>query len=350
MRAVDVIIVGQGLAGTTLAWAIHQRGYTLAVIDRGHHSSPSRIAAGLITPITGQRLAVAWRFPQLFPSAQQFYQHLQRQLDVTFFYPGPMVRLFVDEGERRLFSDRAERYLSDLVRPLDPAWPGVADFHADHGGFVMPTAARLDVAKYLDASRLWLQRRGAFSPGTVDPSSDLRVTPAGVALPRFGLAARWLIWCQGFEPNPFFPALPFNPVKGEMLTIRWSRVWYEVIHKGAWLAPVGEGRAKVGATYDREALDSRPTPAGRAWLKEQLGRLLKGCYEVVDHSAAVRPALIDGRPVLGLHPAYPSLGILNGLGSKGALLAPFCAQVLADSLASGQVDDNEVSLRRWLPG
>jgi len=56
----DVAIIGQGLAGTALAWQLHMKRRSLLLIDSGDPSSASRIAAGLMTPITGQRLA---RFP-----------------------------------------------------------------------------------------------------------------------------------------------------------------------------------------------------------------------------------------------------------------------------------------------
>ena len=57
----DAIIVGQGLAGTTLAWCLLEAGLSVLVTDREEEVTSSKIAAGLITPITGQRLALSWQ-------------------------------------------------------------------------------------------------------------------------------------------------------------------------------------------------------------------------------------------------------------------------------------------------
>jgi flavin-dependent dehydrogenase len=63
MRAEErILIVGQGLAGTALAWRLWERGVPFVVVDRDEAVTCSKIAAGLVTPITGMRLNLNWRF------------------------------------------------------------------------------------------------------------------------------------------------------------------------------------------------------------------------------------------------------------------------------------------------
>ena len=45
-------------------------------------------------------------------------------------------------------------------------------------------------------------------------------------------------------------------------------------------------------------------------------------YEIIDHVAAVRPTPRRFLTHCKLHAEYPQLGVINGLGSKGALVAP----------------------------
>ena len=66
----DAIIVGQGLAGTTLAWCLLEAGMSVLVTDPEEEITSSKIAAGLITPITGQRLALSWQVETFLPAAR----------------------------------------------------------------------------------------------------------------------------------------------------------------------------------------------------------------------------------------------------------------------------------------
>src|SRR5580704_16086454 len=96
----DFIVVGQGLAGTTLAWQLHRRGFRVMVVDRESGNSASRVAAGLITPVTGKRLAKSWRLDEVFPAAVAFYHWVEAQTGHKYFKQRPSLRLFQDEAER----------------------------------------------------------------------------------------------------------------------------------------------------------------------------------------------------------------------------------------------------------
>src|SRR5215831_5042312 len=102
MTRVDFVVIGQGLAGTTLAWELRRRGFRVLVVDREAGGS-SRIAAGLITPVTGKRLAKSWRWDELYPAALAFYRSLEAETGASFFHQRPSVRLFADEAERDEF-------------------------------------------------------------------------------------------------------------------------------------------------------------------------------------------------------------------------------------------------------
>ena len=330
----EFVIVGQGLAGTALAWSLLRRGRGVRVVDR-ERGGCSRLAAGLVTPVTGKRLAKSWRWDELYPAAVAFYRAAEADTGAPFFHQRPAVRLFANEAERDEFRRREGTILRGLVRP--ERYTNAEWFAAPFGGFEMPHAARLDVPSYLDASREHFRARGAYLAAEVDP--------------RDAFDAATVILCRGFalDSDPWFGGIRFNAAKGEILTVRIPGLADErVVHRGVWLMPVGDEVFRVGSTYAWEPLDERPTPEGRAEIEAKLRAFLRLPFEVLDHRAAVRPVIDAGFPVLGRHPERPQLAYFNGLGSKGALLAPFFADQLAAHLCGeGEIED-AVNVARFL--
>src|SRR5205085_11542033 len=149
-----------------------------------------------------------------------FYQRAEAETGERFFARRPMVRLFRDDRERAVFADRAGTEFRGLVNPsalqLDESW-----FAAPFGGFEMTAAGQLAVGRYLDASRAHFSRAGDYRTGDVR-TTDVELEPGGVRLPRFGAAARAVVFCQGTggAENPWFRHVPFTPAKGEILTLR----------------------------------------------------------------------------------------------------------------------------------
>ena len=241
MDRVDAVVVGQGLAGTALTWALRWRGLRVVAIDRGEPQTASRVAAGLVTPITGRRLTRTWRLDELWPAAEAFYRRAEAETGAEFFRIGPSVRLLASESERAVYEGRAAGAFGGRTGPPDPpVRPRLV--RRPTRRFAMAPAARLDVLRYLDASRARLAQDGGYRPGEVNPATDVVLTPDGVRLDRFGLAARWLVFCQGIDAavNPWFGGVRLHPVKGEVLTLRVPGLAERrVIHRGVWLAPLG---------------------------------------------------------------------------------------------------------------
>ena len=76
MEETEVLIIGQGLAGTCLSWWLHQAGISFKIIDRPDLNSASMRAAGLINPITGRRLVKTWMIEELLPFAENMYREM----------------------------------------------------------------------------------------------------------------------------------------------------------------------------------------------------------------------------------------------------------------------------------
>ncbi len=324
-----MIVVGAGLAGTTLAWQLRRRGLSSALVDKAEAVTSSRVAAGLMTPITGKRLTKTWRHDDLFPTAVTFYRSVESETGASFFQSRPIVRIFKNDRERANFAQKGTEF-GDLVRapepPLNPDWLPVSD------GFEMPTAAQLDVPKYLDASRAFFGEQ--FVEADVAPE-DIAVSAQEVSVPKLGLRADRLIFCQGFAAsrNPLTGHLPFRAAKGEILTVRIDGFdERRTVNNGHWLTPAGHGLWRFGATYSWSDFSNTPTAGARVELEVGLKAMVNRPFEVIDQQAAVRPILAGQKPWIELMEGS-RIGVFNGLGSKGSLMAPHFAGELADRLA-----------------
>ena len=122
-----------------------------------------------------------------------------------------------------------------------------------------------------------------------------------------------------------------------------------VLHGQTWLIPDDTSPASylAGSTYDRDNLDCRDQGEQRAQLEQRLQRFLLAPFSVTGQRSGVRPTTIDQKPLLGAHPHMPHLWVFNGLGSKGALLAPWSAAHLACAMLDSHPVDRELD---WLRG
>jgi glycine/D-amino acid oxidase-like deaminating enzyme len=159
-----------------------------------------------------------------------------------------------------------------------------------------------------------------------------------------------VIFCDGVASaqNPWFRNLPFAPNKGEMLLIEAADIpSTHIFKRGMSLVPWKENIFWVGSSYEWEFEHERPTGIFRDRTKVLLDQWLKTGFKIIDHRAAVRPATIERRPFAGFHPQYPSLGIFNGMGTKGCSLAPFFAQQLAQHIRHHTPLQPEVDIKRF---
>ncbi|MBK6997513.1 MAG: FAD-binding oxidoreductase [Lewinellaceae bacterium] len=98
------------------------------------------------------------------------------------------------------------------------------------------------------------------------------------------------------------------------------------------LVPMGDDTFWVGSTYRWHFDDTLPGAEGREYILSYLHEMFDAPFEVVDQVSGIRPTMIDRRPVVGHSKLNPKVFIFNGLGTKGALLAPFFAEQLAEEI------------------
>lgn len=330
MRPAEIRIVGQGLAGTLLAWACEAAGIRFHLIDPGHTAAASRVGAGIINPITGQRLVKSWRVDELLAPAESMYRAIERELGVPLIRRLRVRRELRTERERQIF---AAKCATGELDPYLQRLPGREDV------FLIEPAFHVDLPRLVQASReRW--RRGGVLHERVATTNEL----SGTEIPT--------VACLGAGEVPL-RRLALERVKGELLHLHPEPPGpdaasapspEEIRNDGHWLLPLPEGAWAVGATYDRVATDLEPSRASAEVLIASARRLRGGKEPRVRTAlAGWRTSALDLRPVAGWLPGRPGQGVCNGLGSKGALLGPWLAQQWVQHLRDSRAFDPAVA-------
>jgi glycine oxidase len=336
-----ILIIGGGLAGTTLAWRLHERGLPFLIVDRDEPLTSSKVAAGLVTPITGMRLSLSWRFGELYPEALAFYRSLESKLGTRFYHEVPIVQLLASEKAVTQWQKRRDQSeIQPYLKAPEPS-PLVNDaiFANPHGGFVQQHSGWLDTAAYLSASQRCFESLGSWQRG--------ELTPDEVAS-RIGKDFTHAVFSIGWEAarHPWFDWVPFQSARGTVLQVSADTGGEtRVVNNGCWLLPRGDGTLRVGPTYELNFdRPHTPAPENIAALETRLRGLLKTRYDITGSQTGVRPIIARREALIGTHPARPGIAFLNGLGSKGVLRAPWVTRQLTEHLLDGKPIEPELDL------
>lgn len=347
----NYIIVGQGLAGTILAHTLLNQNKTITVIDSPHLSKTSKVAAGLYNPIVFKRLVKSWLAEELLDLMDEFYPKAEELLNAKFYLKKKIVKPFSEEHEKVLWLKKTGEDIGKYLSKTIETGFLTDVIHNPIGTGEVIKAGNIDTNVFLDKSRDYFKANNILLEEEIN--YDL-LTISENSVNYKGTTANKLIFCEGHKAtsNPYFNWLPFKLTKGETLIVRIPELHQQnadskVLNKGVFILPLGDGLYKAGATYEWEDLTETPTEKGKLFLIEQLRKLLKVPFEIIDHQAGIRPTVKDRRPLIGLHPDYPSLGVFNGLGTKGVMLAPYFAKQFADYLESGIPMNKEVNIERF---
>lgn len=343
---VDILIIGQGICGTFLSWYLEKAGLSFLVIDEARPFTASKAAAGLINPVTGRRLVKTWMIDELLPFAHTAYRDIGEALGISCLEQKNVIDFFPMPQLRNAFFERYAEDPQYLQKPEDEgAWSPYFNYYFGYGE-ISPCwlvdlpgllAAR---RKQIKAAQLLLEQR--FDAGM------LVLEEEGIRYQ--DIRADKVIFCDGIESaaNHWFSLLPFAPNKGEALVLEIPGLPPQaVFKKGISLAPSKEGLFWAGSSYEWSFRDGNPTETFRKRTESILQEWLKLPFRTVDHIASVRPATLERRPFVGLHPKYPRIGLLNGMGTKGCSLAPYFAAQLVRHLVQGSPILPEADLRRF---
>ena len=324
MKQIDFFIVGQGIVGTVLSHQLMEKGNSVHVFDSFKNNSASRIAAGVFNPVAYRKLKRAEFVDFLIPEMFDYYPRIESKLNKSFFKPMSFLKLLTDIEELNNWqiqcgSETNSPYMSNSIFKSNFENGIKNEFGA---GQVLQSGV-LNISQLIDTWKKYLRSLESLSEGTFQHE---KLSEENGFFTYGNLQAKKIIFCEGvgISKNPWFSWLPIQKFKGEVLEISAPNLnLNRMVNRGVFLLPMGNDIFKVGATHDWKNVDEIPTEEGKLELTEKLDKIINVPYQIINHSAGLRPAARDRRPYIGVHPERENMYIINGLGSKGVIMAPW---------------------------
>ncbi len=311
-----ILIIGRGLAGATLSLQMLNQNIEHHIIDDPNASASSKIAAGLINPIVLKRLKLVHEAELFLSSAIKFYENnssLHQYLGTL-----PLKHVMASTGEQNdwevkrgllpyshILGEQAVNTLAHLTAPL--------------GLGVLPKIHRLNTEAYLD------YHKAIYTVSEPILNQNIRHDTLTTLKTQYSK----IIICNGHLASSLYPQFQsmLSPTRGELLTIHTKDLPEDTIyHASIFILPLGNQLFKIGATYHWDHLNDRPTDDAKNQLIKKLEKIFTGSYKITNHQAGVRPTVKDRKPILGK--IEQGVYSFNGLGSRGALMAPLLAEQL----------------------
>lgn len=343
----DYIIVGLGLAGLAFTKELEKNKKTFLVFE-DHSQNSSMVAGGVYNPVVLKRFTPVWNATEQLEIALPFYKDLEIQFNKKYDYSIDIYRIFKSvEEQNNWFTACDNPVLSNYMstKLINEKHEGVL---ADFGYGKLLNTGRIDTKSLLEDYRNYLSQRNLIRNESFQ-YSELIITANGVEYK--DIIASKIVFCEGFglKNNPFFNELPMQEAKGELITIHAPNLNINFMIKSAvFVLPLGNNNYKIGATFNWKDKTQLPTEEGKNELLTKLKSVIDVPFEIVEHIAGIRPTVKDRRPLAGKHPKHQNLAVLNGLGTRGVMIAPTFAIALYDHLENGIALDQEISIARFL--
>jgi len=356
----DVVVIGGGLIGTSIAWRLRQAGIDVVVVVGERSAAASRVAAGMLAPIT-EATFTEQRLLQLNLASRSRYPDFVAELEVASGLPAglrqaPSLSVACDADD----AARLENFADFLARAGHPGERLTSRECRRHEPLLAPTirSGLLVESDWSCDNRLLLQALIEAGhrihvrevPGFVHrvTSSNRRVTGVELADGQTIGAGRVVVangaWARQISG---LPDLPVRPVKGQIVRLDPGRLpapslTIRAYSRGSeiYLVPRESGREVVmGATVEELGFDQRVT-AGAVYELLRDGRTVMPMtaeYALAEMSVGWRPGTPDNAPILG-RCDLDGLVLATGHYRNGVLLTPVTADVISKLIISGELD------------
>jgi glycine/D-amino acid oxidase-like deaminating enzyme len=258
--------------------------------------------------------------------------------------------MFVDDEQRGKGLKRTEcRSCQPFIERVTSAQGELDASLTDTFGGALMNGAWVDLPKLLADVRAELLADGRLTVAAFEPTEAV-ADADGITWRQIRAGA--IVYCDGYKSaqrGPF-KYLPWQPSKGEALTLRTSvDAKPYILNREGWALPLGQGVWRTGANWQWDQLDETPTEP----QKEKFIRRFRGYFgdevqvEVTAHVAGVRPCTSDNHPFMGTHPQQARTHLFGGLGPRGTVWAPLMADEMASYLCEGSALRKECDLARF---
>lgn len=330
----EFLIIGQGICGTFLSWELQKANRSFIIIDEANPTAASKVASGIINPITGRRMVKTWMIEELLPFAFNAYQEIGKELGIDCIAQKNIIDCFPTAQMRLAFLERMQEDAQYLSLPTNESdYSSYLNYELGYG--IIDPCYLIDLQALLSTFR-----KKITSDYLIEDHFDIdKLKVENDKIYYKDIIAEKIIFCDGRNAigNPYFSKLPFALSKGEALIVDIPELpANHIFKKGVSIVPWKGDLFWIGSSYEWDFEDDQPTTVFRERMINQLNNFVKLPFTVVDHLASLRPGTLERRPFVGWHPNHANIGIFNGMGTKGCSLAPYFAREFVKNIVSGQ--------------
>lgn len=343
---VDYIIVGLGLAGIAFAEELIKANKSFVIFENNSQTS-SIVAGGVYNPVILKRFNAVWNGHKQIENLKPFYKNLENKLDVKLDHKFSIKKAFTSIGdENNWFLALDKPTLLNYMSP-EISKEKINGIIGDFGFGELKGTGRIDTGLLVSSFREYIKKDNKLIEETFE-YDKLNISKNSISYQN--IIAKRIIFCEGYgiTENPFFNYLPLNEAKGETIIIHAPELKIDFLLKSSvFVMPLKKDYYKVGATFNWTDKTCNPTKEAREELEEKLKKAISVPYTVIDQTAGIRPTVNDRRPLVGIHPKYKELVVLNGLGTRGVMIGPTIAKNVFNHLEKGEELDKEIDIKRF---
>ncbi|PYT09921.1 MAG: glycine oxidase ThiO [Acidobacteria bacterium] len=353
----DVIVIGGGVIGCSIAWRLAQAGLKVTVIERGRVGcEASRAAAGMLSPQGGAESGGPFFDLCLQSRAmyRKFGEELTQASGIDIEYKDEGTLFVVVEGEDQEEQTRWAKwqfeaglpleYLSaDEVLKIEPAVTQLVT-----RGIFLPQEHQVENRRVMDALEVAIKRAGVelIEGCDVTAITTGRGEVTGVLCGSERLPADLVVLAAGTWSSQLLEPLGLNiriiPALGQMIAVRdHASLIDRVIHSSkVYVVPRRDGRILIGATVEWTGFHKAVTAGAIKYLLSAALELVPsiGQLEIVETWSGLRPDTPDHLPIIGPG-GVDNLLLATGHFRNGILLAPITAGLVAELISNGSLPD-----------
>lgn len=342
------VIIGGGIIGASIAWALTKRGIDCTVLDKGAFcAEASTASAGMLCPQAEMLDNV--QHLQVFAKSQAMHRPWTEELEQQSQIPVQ----YIQEGMYRVVFTEAEERTARAALAHAPAtveWLSAAEVLGDEpdishdirGAISFPLDGQLHPVYLAKSFKAALIRVGCklveWTPVLGLLVDGGRVYGARTAAGEFH--ADYTVIASGAWSSQFLAPLDFSlpifPVKGQMLAVRHPglSLRHTVQGPGGMIIPRSDGTFTIGVTHEETGYDKRATVEGLVQSYQSVSRFIPKVSEATFAKtwAGLRPGTPDGLPFIGPIAGIEGLLVAAGHYTVGILLAPITGEVIAQMI------------------
>lgn len=317
----DCLIIGQGIGGTCLAFALHEKGYNINIINDDSLPSASKVAAGLIQPITGKYLTSHQLINDNFTLLIDFYKNIESKLNHSII-KSLKTYLYLTSDQEKIVKKKSKNIL--FKKRLTKSITSPLLLSLEKKQYELSDVFLIDTQRLLSETKNYFLKNNAY----INTRFDFKnIKYHNNYCSYNNIKTRHIILCLGSELYNlnFMTPDQFNVVKGDVLILeKQNHRQNFILQTTKWFVPTNNNQFKFGATYSHEQT-CMPSQTSYKTLLNSAKDFKDFYYKVICIQSGKRLFSKNKLPKMGFMSLESHLGVFSAFGSKGFSFAPILA-------------------------